>query len=240
MKPFKFTSWSWSRYYDYTLCPLKAKLAHLDKIREPKNAAMIRGADLHDHVRDYLRGKVKKLLVELKAALKFIDPIKKLMRKRILGPIVEEDWAFTKDWNQTQWNDWDHCVLRVKIDAAHYLEDDVLQVTDWKTGKFRAELVEEYLEQLSLYALAALVILPHVQEVRPRLVFLDLGIEHPPVNKPIRYFRADLKKLKAKWEKQTRAMLNDTTFAPRPNDKCKWCWYGQSGKRNGGPGLCKF
>lgn len=240
-QPKYFTSWSFSRWVDYTLCPLKAKLAHITKIREPKNDAMVRGAAIHDQARDYIRGTLKKLPIELKPVKAELDFIKKLFKKKVLGAIVEEDWAFTKDWNQTQWNDWTGCVLRVKLDAAHYEDDgDTLVVTDWKTGKFRETDVELYLAQLELYALATFMLLPHVMEVKPRLVYTDLGISYPPKSKPLSWTRNQVDVLKKTWAKRVKSMMSDRTFAPRPNDKCRWCFYGQSGKIKGGPNLCKF
>jgi CRISPR/Cas system-associated exonuclease Cas4 (RecB family) len=239
MKPKKFTAWSFSRYSEYRLCPLKAKLNHLDKIKEPPNEPMARGQRIHDQARDYLRGVLKKLPDELKLAKKWLDEVKKTAKRKIQGAIVEDDWAFTKDWNRTQWNDWDHCVLRVKLDAAHWEDKTTLVVIDWKTGKLRAELVEEYLEQLELYALAAFMIFPHCQIVKPRLAYTDLGVVHPP--EPIVFKRSQVPELQKAWARRVKPMLNDTTFAPRPNDKCRFCFYGQSGKTmKGGPGLCKF
>jgi PD-(D/E)XK nuclease superfamily len=240
LKQLKFNSWSFSRYSDYKKCPLSAKLKHLDKIQEPKNAAMQRGADIHDQASGYIQGKISKLHPDLKLVKPQLDELKKLFKKKILGAMAEDDWAFTKEWTQTQWNDWAHCVLRVKLDAAHYLDNTTLVVTDWKTGKFRAELHEEYLEQLELYALAALVIIPHLDTVLPRLVYTDQGVTYPPPDKSLAFTRKDVTKLKALWARRTKPMLTDTKFAPRPNDKCRWCFYGQSGKAKGGPGLCKF
>jgi CRISPR/Cas system-associated exonuclease Cas4 (RecB family) len=240
-KQTKFTSWSYSRYADYKLCPLKAKLAHLDKIREPKNDAMQRGADLHDKIRDFIRGTLAKLPADLTVVKAELSRFKKLFKKKLLGAIVEEDWAFTKDWTQTQWNDWNGCVLRVKLDAAEWLDDgEAMVVTDWKSGKFREEMNEDYVEQLELYALAALVLYPQLQEVRPRLFYVDLAMTYPPESKPLVFTRKDVDRLKKLWAKRTKPMLSDTRFAPRPNDKCRWCFYGQSGKIKGGPGLCKF
>jgi CRISPR/Cas system-associated exonuclease Cas4 (RecB family) len=240
----KFTSWSWSRYYDYKLCPLKAKLAHLDKIREPKNKAMERGAVLHDTIRDYIRGtlkSIKEVGFPVMVVVEWFDVAKKAFKKKTLQPIIEDDWAFTKDWTRTQWNDWDNCVLRVKLDAGVFEDDgDTLVITDWKSGKYRPEDNAAYVEQLELQALAALVLYPQVNKVLPRLAYVDFGIIYPPPNKPIVFTQADVKKLKTLWAKRTRAMLNDTIFPPRPNDKCKWCFYGQSGIKKGGPGLCKF
>lgn len=243
-KQLKFTSWSWSRYADYKQCALKAKLAHLDKIREPKNSAMERGAVLHDHIRDVIRGVKGVKLADLgfsKMVNEWIQAYQKLMKRKTLQPIIEEDWAFTKDWTRTQWNDWDNCVLRVKLDAGHFEEEgDILVISDWKSGKFRLEMNTEYMEQLELYSLAGLVLYPQIREVRARLVYVDQGVIFPPPDKPLVFKQSDVKKLKSLWAKRTKAMLNDTVFPPKPNDKCRWCFYGQSGKTKGGPGLCKF
>jgi len=241
--PRQLLSWSWSRYYDYKICPLKAKLAHLDKIREPKNAAMERGALLHDTIRDYIRGK-KRSIKECGFApsvVAWFDVAKKAMKKKTLQPIIEEDWAFTKDWTQTQWDNWAECFLRVKLDAGVFEDEgDTLVVTDWKTGKFRLEEVDMYVEQLELQALSALVLYPQIVQVKPRLAYVDYGVVYPPPDKPIVFKQTDVKKLKSLWAKRTKAMLNDKAFAPRANDKCRWCFYGQSGKQKGGPGLCKY
>lgn len=235
-----FTSWSFSRWVDYSLCPLKAYLAHIKKIREPKNDAMQRGADIHDMASGYIKGKIKKLPSELKLYKDEFDALKKLYKRKLLPAIVEEDWAFTKAWDQTQWDDWIGCWVRIKLDAAHYTSEDTLVVTDWKTGKFREEDNALYLAQLELYALAALLLNTHIEAVLPRLVYLDLGLTYPPIAKPIVYKRSDVKKLRAAWEKRVKPMMADRKFAPRPNDKCRWCWFGQSGKLKGGPNLCKF
>lgn len=238
-KPNRFTAWSWSRYSDYKLCPLKAKLAHIDKIREPKNQAMMRGAEIHDKARDFIKGIIKKLPAELASFKDEFSKLKRLYKKKILGAIVEEDWAYRKDWTQTAWNDWAECYLRVKLDVAYYEDEETLIMIDWKTGKFREEMHEEYMEQLELYALAALMLLPHVYKVKPLLKYTDLG-QTFPTGKSLVFDRREVSALKKTWEKRLRPMMNDTVFAPRPNDKCRWCFYGQSGKSKGGPGLCKF
>lgn len=242
-KPLKFTSWSWSRYSDYKLCPLKASLAHLEKIREPKNDAMERGALIHDQARDYIKGVLKKLPSALSLPLvrDELNFLKKEFKKKVLGAIVEEDWVFKNDWTQTQWNDWAGAYLRVKLDAGHFEDTETFVLTDWKTGKFRAELHSEYVEQLELYALAALVLLPHVNKVKPRLVYTDVGSTFPStMDDPVIFTRHDIIRLKKAWENRTKKMMRDSQFKPTPNDKCKWCFYGQSGKSRGGPGRCKF
>lgn len=235
----KIKSWSFSRYNTYRQCPLKLKFNAIDRIREPSNAAMERGIEIHKKAEDYIKGNINRIPVELK---QFTDEFKKLRaqhKKKISGMVVEDTWAFTKSWDETQWDDWVHCWLRVKLDCAHHEDDETLVVTDWKTGKFRQQKVDEYIEQLELYALAALLLHDHIQYVKPRLVFLDLGIVHPDEKVPIIFSRKDLKKLQKSWEKRVRPMMNDTRFAPRPSDECRWCFYRASNKANGG-GQCRF
>jgi len=237
----KFTSWSFSRYSDWRECPLKAKLKHLDKIQEPKSPAMERGTAIHDMAEKYLKGLLAKLPAELKLFADEFKKLKALYKKRTLPMIVEDNWAFTAEWTETQWNDWVNCWVRIKLDCAHYESESVLHVTDWKTGKYKDTKHVEYLEQLELYALAALLLHEHIEEVRPRLVYLDEGVVHPKPEDPLVYTRADVKKLMASWNKRVKPMMSDTKFVPKPNANCTWCFFGQAGKaKKGGPGICKF
>lgn len=236
----KVTAWSFSRYSTYRQCPAKFKFSALMRINEPKNAAMERGAEIHTMAEMYLKGTTTKLPAELKL---FADEFKKLRllyKKRTVGITVEDNWAFTAEWDRTEWNNWLKCWVRIKLDCAHQSDDETMVISDWKTGKMREELHEEYLEQLQLYALSALLLHPHINFVKPRLVYLDQGMIYPPVDDPIVYDRSDIPKLKKLWEKRVKPMFMDKTFAPKANDKCHWCFYGQSGKAKGGPGLCKY
>lgn len=236
----RITSWSFSRYSDYKACPLKAKLKHLDKINEPPNPAMARGAAIHNMAEDYLKGKAKTLSPDLKLFEKEFKQLREIFKRRTNAGVVEDNWAFTKDWQETQWNNWAHCWVRIKLDCAHFVEDDVLVVTDWKTGKFRPEKNEEYVEQLELYALAALLLYPHLSAVYPYLAYTDQGTVYPPDGEPMVFTRDDVPKLTKLWAKRVAPMMNDKIFAPRANEGCRWCWYGQSKKSAGGPGLCKY
>lgn len=234
----QITSWSFSRYNTYKQCPLKLKLSAIDRIREPSNPAMARGDAIHKLAEAYIKGEGRTLPTELHL---FKDEFKQLRAKykKTGGMVVEDNWSFTKDWHETQWDDWVNCWLRIKLDCAHHEDDETLVITDWKTGKFRPEMNAEYVEQLELYALAALLLHEHIQQVKPRLVYLDLGLTYPTADQPLVFTRADIPKLKELWAKRTKAMLNDKQFAPRPNDKCRWCFYRANNKAAGG-GQCKY
>lgn len=244
--PEGFRSWSFTRYNDYKQCPLKAKLKHLDKIEEPPNEAMARGGDIGRLAELFIKGQLKKLPLELKkfeAEFKALAKMYKATPKRM---VVEDSWAMTKDWKATKWNDWEGCAVRVKIDVGHLTSPTAMKVIDWKTGKYRPEKREEYVEQLELYALAAFTLNPQLEKVEALLCYLDVGVTFPEPRsedaKRLTFTRADVPRLKKLWDKRTRAMLLDRAFPPRPNDKCRYCHYRKENTPNlpGKKQLCKF
>ena len=165
--------------------------------------------------------------------------LRKQYKKIINGMAVEETWAFTKNWTATTWDDWADCWVRIKLDCAEHEDDTTLLVNDWKTGKFREENNQEYLKQLELYALSALLTYEHVQKVKPRLIYLDAGVIYPSEDDPIVYTREDIPRLRSLWEQRVEPMLNDKIFAPRPNNLCKWCFFRKDNAAEGG-GQCEF
>jgi hypothetical protein len=196
---------------------------------------MERGAAIHKEAEDFLKGVGKTVPESLKKFSDLAKKIRKLYKKKILGAIVEDNWSFTKDWGKTQWNNWADCYLRVKLDCAYYEDDSTLNIDDWKTGKFRPELNEDYVEQLELYALAALVLFPHVDKVIPRLRYVDGGETYPPIGTCTIYTRDDIDRLKKVWAKRVKPMMVDKIFAPKPNRWCTTCHFRKSNK-----GPCKF
>jgi CRISPR/Cas system-associated exonuclease Cas4 (RecB family) len=237
----KLTTWSYSRFRDYSQCPLKAKLKHVDKIHEPANPAMERGGKIHDIAEGYIKSKGRNIPPELKKFTELFKMLRGQYKKKNSGMTVEETWAFTKDWIRTQWNNWNECVVRIKLDCT-FLEDlKTLIIADWKTGKFQKYNIAEYIEQLELYALAALLLHPEIERVKPRLYYLDHGIIYPEPgsDEELIFTQKDVPKLKKLWVKRTKALLKDVVFPPKPNDKCCWCFYRASNHKAGG-GQCKF
>lgn len=237
------TSWSFSRYSDWRACPLKAKLKHIDKISEPPNAAMQRGNDIHHMAENYVKGTLPKLPKELALFKQDFADLRKRYKAKKEPMIVEDQWAFTKTWEETRWNDWAGCWVRIKLDVAHY-EGNVLYKTDWKTGKYSDYKVAEYNEQLELYALASLLMSRREDVVvHPRIGWLDEGFYTSPTDKAgneLSYTKDDQSRLMKEWNKRVTPMMSDTRFAPKPNATCKWCFYGQAGKAKGGPGICQY
>lgn len=215
----KITSWSYSRYACYSECPAKAKYKFIDKLPEPSAPALERGNYVHKIAEDFTKGMFKKIPMEL---AKFREQFFELKKSK---PMVEESWCFKQDWSGTTWDDWTGCWLRVKVDAACF-EDTTLHIIDHKTGKKR----DGYEDQLGLYALSGFLKFPHVKTVYTHLWYLDSG-DHVEIP----YAADQTKVLQKGWEKKVQPMLNDTTFAPRPGNACRFCHFS---KAKGGP--CKY
>ncbi len=242
-KPLHFTSWSFSRWSAYDQCPLKAKLSAIDKVPEPKGPAMVRGSAIHDLASGYLTGKIPRLPAELKLFEKQFKAFRALAKKEPDRVVVEDTWAFADGWAPTRWDDWNGCRVRIKLDLA-VLSGSVLEVWDWKTGKYRPDDVSDYLLQLDLYGLGGLLkFAPRVPDVvvRPRLAYLDHGVIHNSGldGRTIEYRASDVPRQKAEWERRVAPMMNDRRFAPKPNRFCGFCHFRAANAVAGG-GQCKY
>src|SRR5271168_1285681 len=108
-KPKFFTSWSFSRLQAWRQCPLKAKLAMIDKIQEPPKLPdhpMVRGDRIHKLAEDYLKNAPgrKKPPEELKAFSADLYRLRGLRRRDPEVVPVEETWATRKDWTLTTYD----------------------------------------------------------------------------------------------------------------------------------------
>lgn len=223
------TSWSFSRLNEYLSCPFKAKLKFITKLKEPESPAFAHGNAIHSNIEQYILGAVDKIGFKLSAqALNIIDEARSSFRAGIAE--TEASWNFRKNWTETVWNDWNGCFLRVKIDFFAK-KNGVVEIRDWKTGKYRDFTIEEYKKQLKLYALATFKKYPDVDTVEASLVFVEFDghVESLGVA------RSEMHTIEALFMKDVETMMNDKVFEPKPSFKCKWCHWR---KENGG--LCKF
>ena len=180
---------------------------------------MDRGSAIHKEAELWLTGPKK---VELPETLSLLE--KEFYDLHAMKPQCEKAWAFTAAWTPTEWMAPD-CWVRIKTDA--YVPTKKIDlVIDFKTGKVR----DEHIQQLSLYAIGAMVLNTKSKEVDSWLWYLDQGttVMHS-------FTRKNLEMLQAEWESKTKAMLADRIFTPRPSPYCAWCSFS---KRKGGP--CAF
>lgn len=216
----RITQWSFSRLNDYRKCPAFAKYKHIDKLKEPGNAAMDRGSAIHKLAENYSQGTKKD---KLPPELAFFEKEFKALQKR---PVVaEEKWALTAPpkWEPTEFfakDVWVRLVLDCIVPEEHEAE-----IIDYKTGK----PYERNKESLSLYAIGGFQYCPTVKTIKAGLWYLDTGEKTE-----VEFKREELPKLQKYWVKETKKMLSDTTFEPTPGNACRWCHFS---KGKGGP--CK-
>lgn len=226
----QITSASYSRLGTYNTCPAKAKYNILDRIKEPSNQAMDNGTRVHDLAAKWATKKLKFLPTELE---RFAEEFEVLRSEKTK---VEQDWVFRKDWSVTRFDDWNGAWLRMKVDA-HYLavtgtktkRITRVYIIDHKTGKFSPD----HALQRSLYAMGAFLIYPDAVEAIVSHWYLDQGVEEPEGGQVFK--ASQLESLQKTWTNKFKAMLSDTTFAPRPGTYCGYCYYSKS---KNGP--CKF
>ena len=227
------TAWSYSRYGKYKQCPYAFYCLYILKLPEPKGAALVRGAEVHDEAKFYLQNVTRIIPKSLKLFEPEIKRLRTKFKKEPGSVIVEDNWAFRADWSGTQWNNWNDCWLRVKLDVAERDGNTVI-ITDFKTGKFRSDNREDYMEQLSLYGVAALTVFSHVSDLKvtTRLMYLDNGVVYPDKEEAPVYTAKDVRSMQKDWMKKVKPLFVDKTFAPKPN---KWCYSCHYRKDNGGP-----
>lgn len=234
------TAWSYSRHETYNNCPLRAKFLYIDKLKEPDSAAGANGTRVHALAAAYVSrqlptdkdsrpylGEIRDMLANNKMPDELVTFEKEFKQIRKLNSAaVEQQWCFDKNWNPVDWfasSAW----LRIKVDL-HYLvqkkrkgglRETTVYIVDHKTGKEKSE----HALQRSLYALGAFLMYPDAVKVVATHWYLDPGRD-PGES----WTRDQLPALKQEWLNRTKAMLSDTTFAPRPGDYCRWCVFSKA------------
>lgn len=209
MKP--LTAWSYSRFALYDMCPMRFKHEVLEGNKTEASPAMARGDTIHKAVAAWITNKAEGVPREV---LKFPRIETLLLEMRAVPEkVVEQQWGFTAYWKPTGWFDRDTW-LRVVLDAGFVYPDLTAEAVDFKTGKRYGHNDD----QMELFALAMMCKYTPVTHVTTRLVYIDTGeeefAEYPATHK---------QRLVDKWTKKVEPMFTDKVFAPRPNDKCKWC-----------------
>lgn len=211
--------WGYSKLETFEKCPAKFKYQFIDKLPQPGSPAMERGQKMHESIESYLNGWIQALIPECAT---FQEPIDALRQENFQA---EQAIGIDKLWNKLP--DWFHADtwLRAKADAM-YIKDDTLTVIDFKSGKYRIPSTD----QVELYAIVGGVLYPEAKVVRAEYWYLDTGATYSRD-----YTQAELKALRAKFEKRVAPMYVNTNWTPAPSMECRWCSFS---KTKSGP--CKF
>lgn len=236
------TAWSYSRWSDYQQCPLKFKLKHIDRIKEPGSPAMERGSAIHKEGENFLTApppatRKPKPPVVPESYQHFRE---EMLQLRGLDPMVEQQWGFTQDWTPATASARDphgwfakDTWLRIVTDVTVVYDDNTADIIDFKTGK----MYETNQEQMDLFSCGPFMKFPKLEAVTTRLWYLDVPDPKGTGENVIeqQFTRDDFERIKKAWTAKVQPMFKDKRFAPKPNNRCQWCHFR---KANGGP--CKF
>lgn len=200
----ELTSWSYSKYSCYKLCPAQFKYKYIERIPQGPAPALERGLEIHDDAEKFMKGKLKKIP---ESCSDFEKEFKMIIEKDYKS---EEAWAFDQDWNIVPFKS-KKAFLRMKIDAHGFPTQKKIKLIDFKTGKVR----KEYQEQVHLYSTAAFTIYD-VEKSSTEFWYLD----HDHVTPEIVYDVKDYEKMIRMWERKITPMFNDRTYSPTPNFLC--------------------
>lgn len=228
-------AWSYSRLQVYRECPRKFYYKFIERLIEPQGDAASRGQEVHELFEHYARGGG----VEFKEKV-HTDCLKWLEHTRELKPIIEEGFAFDQSWQRTEYFA-KNVACRVKMDLFYQVSRPPKKAPhkytgklpiaislDYKTGKIDPE---KHAEQLKLYALSGLLILPEVSAVQTGVWYVD----HEAKPRFMAEFgRSQLTMLKRYWEGETKRLFKDRVYRATPSTTCSWCY---ASCHKGGP--CK-
>lgn len=217
------TAWSYSRYACYTLCPLQFKFKFIDKLPEPGSPAMQRGDVIHKGTAAYLKGTAAGLPQDVLNNATITDLVQQLIA--FPNKEIEQQWGYGGNWQPCGWFDrgGEKTWFRSILDVGVLYDDLTFEAIDWKSGK-RYGSNEE---QMETQAIAVFKRFKPVGHVTTRLAYIDETTSKNPYEF-YEFKKTQLQSLTDKWKKKVQPMFNDTVFAPRPNEKCRFCSFSKS------------
>lgn len=223
-------SWSFSSLEVFEKCPHRAKLKYVDRIPEPENKYAARGTAIHDNAEAFVRGEVETFLPELNT---YADELRKLRELYAKGRVVvEQEWAYDRDWNQTDWRA-DNAWLRLKLDFLVLMDEDMGMVIDLKSGRRDGNEIK-HAQQGQLYTGVTFIRYPDFRKVVTEFWYSDQNDLSNVVYTP-----QQAAKFLAAFDRRAKAMTSATQFPAKPSIfNCKWCPYRPVDA--GGDGACKF
>ena len=208
---------SFSSLSNFEKCPYHLYLSKVERCPDVAGPAANRGTEIHDKAENYINGTT--VSDDLPKELGKFEELFVDMRSRYPEGMlhVEEDWAFTREWESTGWsekNTW----LRMKLDALDVESETSAQVYDWKTGQKWGNEVKHG-QQALLYVIATFVLFPKLEFVKSNMVYLDKGLVMSSS-----YTRDQAMMFFDRLNLRFNTATTCLDFKPTPNaSSCKWC-----------------
>lgn len=205
----KYAPFSHTKLSTFNTCPMQFKFKYVDRLREESNDAMTRGRSIHGDMEVY----VKTQVTDNPALMEFLETDVGVKYKKIIATGdnraevrlgLDESFAKIPYGKEAMVN----CI----IDFI-YMEDGVVHLVDWKTGRVPSE---QDWSQLSMYALAFLKDAP----VTISYVYLDHGVENTRS-----FTQDDWAALRDEVATRINNIETCTDMARKITWKCKYCGF---------------
>lgn len=204
----------------YSQCPKRFKYARIDKIPSEgtDRTALIKGGAVHDMLEKFPEAST------FAAAPKY-QPIVDNFIKSDLGKKYfsrsstrEHKFALNNKLEECSYYDKENILVRGSIDYM-CLIDGVLNLIDWKTGKYRDEKYQDY-DQLILYSIFIFLKYPHINKIIISYVYVEHDLENR-----VELVRENLNNYVQELISKIKTIENDYEFKKNPTHLCNWCDY---------------
>lgn len=123
-------------------------------------------------------------------------------------------WLVDRDWRPVEDPDKAWCKAIVDV---HYVNEDVLYISDYKSGR----TYPSHTTQLELYSILGLLHYPTVHRVESRAIYIDKGFDGAEGSLLPRMAPFYI----SQWTERAVKMESDNTFDPTPGAACRFCPY---------------
>jgi len=224
------TAGSFSRLDVFETCKRRAKIAFVDRIKEPtrppradgKEHPNDRGERVHVHLDDFVKGVRDAPPQEVSTFKHEAYRIRELYQEGRVH--AEQMWCYDDAWVPVDDRDFANTKMRIKTDATVFAAEDHVVIVDYKTGK-RYGNEMKHAQQLQLYGIGAVMRYDQVQYVTAELWYLD---QDELVS--MKFERKHAVKFLNPWNQRLDKMFTEKKFPATPSrDNCRWCPYGPKG-----------
>lgn len=216
----KFAPYSFSKLTTFEDCPQRFKFQYIDKIRrDDRNEALVKGSNVHSILEKFGTYKLNnsteenivRKYVKSEIAKKYLPSlvgIEKSIRETSIG--LDENYEPCSYYSKK-------AIFRGKVDYICII-DNVLNICDYKTGKYKEEVFQDY-RQLLLYSLFFFKKYTNINTIRISYIYVEHELENAMILE---------RKFLDKYIETLSTMINNVESATeyvRKTKFCNWCPY---------------
>lgn len=209
---------SYSSVKLYKECPQRYARRYIAKMEDPPSAAMQRGSRLHKLAEDYLNNPDMSCPYDIRKLGLRIFQLRNAGAKAEVVMRVDADWRPVHEDSEAK--------LKAIIDV-HRLDNDVLKIHDYKSGRE----YPDHVHQLEFYSAIGLIHYPDAKRAESSALYFDSGSEGAERG----IIREMLPSIIRRWDADMGAIDGDGEFRPTGGGHCKRCPY----RSSNGIGTCE-